>query len=286
MSANDAVAERAPILLTIKQVPLGSTVYVCKLGTSEPLRDDDGELVPPLTKLVGGIPLTTKLYPVPTLTPGPGGSIRTVGFSSVKRGVRFRPVEIYTKENAPVRTEFASFFDGKRLKYRGCSGGPDWDGAVKLYMGSDGWLVSTGTNRRGEIVEYLREIDLSHGVQLVATTEIGKAEPPHLHADYWAKQDETARAEDERLLSGETFSPSNAPERTYFAAFLDGKRAGIKLYKGSNGVLVSATDRGELEWAYLRSVNFGDDVVLAPISQLGKANPPWGHSDCRKALVA
>ena len=169
MAASTAVAEAAPLLLTIEEVPVGATVWACPPGSSEPAVEDDQPL-PPLTCLIGGVSqLGAKLYPVNTLKPSVGGSILTAGFTTAKAGVRFKPTNVFSADDAPVNTRYAVFVGGKRMLYeKGRSRDPDSWYRVSVYRLADGRFVTA---------DHLYPFELPSDAQLIPTTEIGEGKP-------------------------------------------------------------------------------------------------------------
>ena len=173
MTESTEVMQAGLLLLTMQEVPMGSTVYVVDPKTGRPAEDGDG-LLPPLIKMVGGVSIRAKLYPVNQIHSN-GRSVTASGFDSVDPAARFTPVEIFTPDTAPVDTSFAAFLDGQQLSYEALKGGPNPKELVMLFKSPDGSLISTN----GYIYNlWLKAVDLPPDVQLVATSQVGQAKYP------------------------------------------------------------------------------------------------------------
>ena len=165
MADNTSIVATKPILLTMDQVPLGSTVYLIDPGTRRPLQGEDGVLAYPLRKLVGGVnPMGAWLYPIDV-----NGKLYS-GLRSVFDEVRFTPVDTFTIEDAPPETTYAVFVDGEPM-FNGQEG--FFEGQLYVYKHLDGSFV-TQRFRSPQNRKWI----LPTGAQLVPTSEIGKAKDP------------------------------------------------------------------------------------------------------------
>lgn len=164
MAGSTGTTETSALLLTMEEVPMGSLVYVCDPHTSMPAEDSDGEKLPPLVKLAGGIPLRAKLYPVDQIHRTSRGSIMANGFDSAKPEVVFTPVEVYATADAPAETEYAVFLPSGRMLHDGRP--------VRLYKDAAGRFITA------RLCSAARRWDLPPEAQLVPTCELGKGRDP------------------------------------------------------------------------------------------------------------
>jgi hypothetical protein len=154
-----------PIVLTAEEVPVGSTVYICGHGTTEPVENDKGRLGP-VMKLVGGVSsMHAQFYPVEEMHRGPGGSLSANGYSDVPETTRFTPSEAYFPADSPLETEYAVFVGGKRMT--------QCDKLVRVFKTADGIFVTAiYCSPEG------RRWDLPEDAQLIPTSELGGGTNP------------------------------------------------------------------------------------------------------------
>jgi hypothetical protein len=80
--------------------------------------------------------------------------------------VRFMPIQTFSAEDAPAKTEFVVFVDGKRLRYE--SG----ENLVRVTTDAEGHLLSTCGY---EYAHYKQEYPLPGCAVLVPVSQIGEA---------------------------------------------------------------------------------------------------------------
>jgi hypothetical protein len=146
-----------PLFLKPNQVPFGMLAYLCASGTSTPETDDNGVLLPPFRLLLGGVPMRAKWYVFDPAKNGmPSGGFE---YDAVREGCQFKPVDIFSADDAPVRKKYAVFVGNDRLKY------DDYPREfVDVAKATDGRIVSFNGRAYDH---WLGEFKLAEGAMLV-----------------------------------------------------------------------------------------------------------------------
>ncbi len=165
------------LLLREDQIPAGAKVQVVKDGTTEPITDAQGVPLPPLTCMYGGVPTRRKLYSLTELQAKStqlksGAGVKynhmSAGLEGFKPEVRFRPVEVFSVQDAPTGRKFAVFVDGEWITYKNLPTPQKSDYGVIVKRDDAGRLLSRDYT---SAVVRDRPIDLPASAQLIAISE-------------------------------------------------------------------------------------------------------------------